>query len=408
MSDIAQAPGPAAKAATTSYLDERIDLLLVEDDPSFRALFLEMLRKIRRPVFKTFAAGNMAEAELAVMNQKFQIILLDLMLPDSKNIDTVHRMRKAAPEIPIVVLTGLNSEELAFDALHAGAQDYLAKGCDLALTIRSIRYAIERTRSQEKLMQTERSLRQAQLHLIQADKMESLGRLAAGVAHEVKNPLAIIQMGLDRMGTKKDHKIGDYSTVLEDMDKAVDRAYGIINRILRFSTPSDLTRREVSINEIIGNAVTLTQHELKKKNLQLELVLANDMPLLLLDAGAMEHVFINLITNAAFATPAGGAIRISACTRTLEQPGGEAGRRSTDLFQLGQRVVACSIEDTGCGIPEILLKKIFDPFFTTKPQGEGTGLGLSIVKNILDLHGASIQIGNRKEGGAKATITLVA
>ena len=118
----------------------------------------------------------------------FDLILLDLTLPDSSGMKTVHRVRQAAKQIPIVILTGMEAEKIALDTLRSGVQDYLTKDSNSEIILRTLLYTLERHSTQEKLRAAESALQETRLHLVKAEKMEAIGHLAYGVAHEIKNP----------------------------------------------------------------------------------------------------------------------------------------------------------------------------------------------------------------------------
>lgn len=385
----------------------QLSALLVEDNRLNAAMLELFLRKCKSPRILPVLAHTMTDAERMMREKPYDILLLDLTLPDSSGMETVRRARQGAPNAAIVVLTGLDDDNLASEAIKAGAQDYIAKGSDMSIVVRAIRYAAERSKAQAKLVEAERKLKTAQLSLIQAEKMESVGRLAAGVAHEVKNPLAILQMGLDllcRLPLGMEVKAAE---ALRDMADAVTRAQRIINDLLDFSTPTALTKAPEKLNDIILLSLNLVKHEIKERSLTLQTELSPSIPDLMLDRNAIQQVMVNLITNAAQATPAGGRITVTTELKQFTEAGGLVGRRASDYYYVGQTVVVCRVEDTGPGIPEELLNRVFDPFFTTKPQGEGTGLGLCVVRNIVELHGGCVELKNRPEGGACAVVTFV-
>ena len=384
-----------------------IDILLVEDE-AFYARLLKAALTRRAPgnlTFQIVHIEDMQHALAEVGKCRFDVILLDLMLPDSGGVDTVRRMRAAAPETPLVVLTGMDSDQLALDVLKAGAQDYLIKNYDDDLIVRSIRYAIERERIQVALKNAEKSLKSAQIQLIQAEKLESVGRLAAGIAHEVKNPLAILQMGIDLLRSLCRDASPLAGETLNDMTEAVDRAQGIIGGLLHYATPTAMERRQENIADVLRAAIRMVDHEFKRKQILVGLNLLPDLPLLLLDRRSIEQVFINLLTNAVDAMPNGGRLEIRAGSRVLDRVGDGVGRRAADVFSLGQTILEVVIEDTGPGIDPENLARVFDPFFSTK--NTGTGLGLSITKNIVELHGGRITLANRPEGGVRVTVAFV-
>jgi signal transduction histidine kinase len=250
----------------------------------------------------------------------------------------------------------------------------------------------------EELQKSHRELREAQLELIQAAKLESIGRLASGVAHEVKNPLAIIQLGVNYLDTTLN---GDpeVKEVIAELDAAVKRADTVIKGLVDFSRSEELELKVQDLNAIIENALNLVRHELKKEHVSLDTRLDGSISPIAADRNKIQQVFINLFMNAVQAMEGGGSLTVTTSQRELSCE--DIGRFSQvkQWFSAGDSVVMVEITDTGPGIPENKLDKLFDPFFTTKPIGKGTGLGLSISRKIVELHDAVIAIRNREEGG---------
>ncbi|MGA3172490.1 MAG: PAS domain-containing protein [Chthoniobacteraceae bacterium] len=257
------------------------------------------------------------------------------------------------------------------------------------------------------LKEASEELRSIQLQLIEAEKMKSIGRLAAGVAHEVKNPLAIITMGVDYIESLPS---ADENTreILLEMRAAVKRADNVIRGLLDFSAPRQLEVAEESLTDIIEHALLLVRGEMIGHNYKVVEEYPADLPRLHLDRMKVEQVFVNLITNAIHAMPEGGALTVRAYAKQLTGVGANLAGSETEAFHVGDRVVVAEIDDAGTGIPESKLGKIFDPFYTTKPTGKGTGLGLTVTRTIIDLHGGTIEITNRPEGGARATVMFKA
>ena len=247
-----------------------------------------------------------------------------------------------------------------------------------------------------------RELQDAQMKLIQAEKMESIGQLAAGVAHEVKNPLAIIQMGVDYLSseTGQDEVTGE---VIRDIDDAVRRADSVIRGLLDFSRDKQLERTHGNINAVIDGSLRLVGHEMRQRNIEVKPHLATDLPDLELDANKLQQVLINLFMNAAHAMERDGELVVVSQLKTLHSRD-ELSRDHDQRFNKGDTVVWVEVRDSGPGINEADRNRIFDPFYTTKPVGEGTGLGLSVSRNIISLHQGSIDIRNRTEGGAVVTL----
>ncbi len=239
----------------------------------------------------------------------------------------------------------------------------------------------------EQLNRSHNELKETQLQLIRAAKMESIGSLAAGVAHEVKNPLMQIRLGLDYV---RDELVLDQTCqdVVQDMETAVSCADSVINSLLDFSREKKLSRELCSLNKVIEDSLTLVRHILSQNGVQVHLQLQGQLPKILLDENKIHQVFINLVHNAVQAMPRNGTLQIS--TYQSGSP--------------GKKVLVAEIADSGPGIGKEDMDKIFDPFYTTKPVGKGSGLGLYVCRNILDLHGAEIELSNRDNGGLCITI----
>jgi PAS domain S-box-containing protein len=257
----------------------------------------------------------------------------------------------------------------------------------------------------EKLQAAHQQLRDVQLQLVDAEKMKSIGRLAAGVAHEVKNPLAIIKMGTEYLRSQPLGADATNRSILNDIGDAVDRADAVIRGLLDFSAPKKIDVRPEDLNTIVERALALVRGDLTKIEVVREL---GKIPPLELDAGKMGQVFINLITNAIHAMPAGGVLTVRTYGKQLTGVGANISDVLSESFRVGQTLVVAEIDDTGEGISEEKLMKVFEPFFTTKPTGKGTGLGLSVVKTIIDLHGGTVDIRNLPGGGVRVTLMFQA
>jgi PAS domain S-box-containing protein len=268
------------------------------------------------------------------------------------------------------------------------------------------RHKDELQRALADLQKSHEELKAAQFQLIQAEKMQSIGRLAAGVAHEVKNPLGILRMGVDYLAQNLASQDENVSLILADMTDAIKRADGIVMGLLDFSVPHALDSHAEDLSAILEQSIALVRHSLGESGVSLVKELATELPPVWLDRNKIKQVFVNLLTNAIHATPSGGRVTVRTSARQLQahEAGHDAGLRLADRFRAGETVVVAEILDTGSGIPEEKLSQIFDPFFTTKPTGKGTGLGLTVTKKIVELHGGNLDIRNRKEGGVLATL----
>jgi two-component system NtrC family sensor kinase len=269
----------------------------------------------------------------------------------------------------------------------------------------------------ESLEATNKQLKQAHEELIRTEKLASIGRFAAGVAHEVGNPLGAIlgytsileKEGMDREESK------DY---LKRIEKEIERINRIVRELLDFARPSQFEIKDVEINKVIESTLSLLSYQKDFKNIENRLDLQSDLPLIKGDESQLSQVFINMILNAIDAMPSGGSLTIQTRTHLVGNFGAErlqriyTRRRRSDpmesdyslmrranpldaffkKFSEGDRLVQIRISDTGTGIKKEDLENIFDPFFTTKAPDKGTGLGLSISLRIVESLGGEIRV----------------
>jgi PAS domain S-box-containing protein len=251
-------------------------------------------------------------------------------------------------------------------------------------------------------------LKAAQMLLIRAEKMESVGRLAAGVAHEVKNPLAILLSGIDYLRELPPASDSNVALVLKDMHEALQRADTVIRSMLDFSATQELGVQPENLNETIERPLALLRHDFSRNGIEVRKELTLSPPLIRLDRNKVEQVFLNLFMNALQAMPNGGQLTVRTFARSLAEHEviNDHGSRTAERFRPGDQLVVAEVDDTGEGIPADKMPKIFEPFFTTKPTGQGTGLGLAVSRKILEMHGADIGLKNRPEGGLRVTVTF--
>jgi PAS domain S-box-containing protein len=233
----------------------------------------------------------------------------------------------------------------------------------------------------------QKKLEETQNQLLQAEKIASLGQMAAGVAHEINNPLAgiliyaeLLQRDLEANAAGRPH--------LEEIINQTLRCKQIVTRLLEFSRQSLGQKTLLNINEIISRCVKLIDQQLLFQNIQITLSLDPQLPQIFGDPGELQQVFTNLLLNAADAMNGLGKIAITSWAAP-ERDG-----------------VIITFADTGSGIPPELRDKIFDPFFTTKPPGKGTGLGLSIVYGVIQRHGGTIEVESPHNGGTEFIMRL--
>jgi two-component system sensor histidine kinase EvgS len=225
--------------------------------------------------------------------------------------------------------------------------------------------------------------------LIQTEKMAALGELISGVAHEINNPLTAM-IGFTELILTTNDKIDE--EMRGDVQKIYDaamRVYKITTGLLRFSRKEKPVKKEIQINKLIEETISMKDYHFRVRNIQVRKLLEEGLPPVSIDENQIGQVFLNIINNAEYAMG--------------EKEGDKILTIKTSLWN---NYVKIEFMDTGPGIPQEIIKKIFDPFFTTKPKEKGTGLGLSVSYGIIKEHGGEIYAENNREGGAVFTILL--
>jgi len=264
----------------------------------------------------------------------------------------------------------------------------------------------KRKKIEDDLRRAQVKLRETQNQLVQAEKLNAVGQLASGVAHEVRNPLGIILQASSLLRLQVPLEKKGNLEALNMIDENVERANKIIDSLLNFSRATTLELKLEDINTVLKNSLALVKTKLKLENVDVTRELKNDLPMVLIDKNKMEQVLVNLILNAIQAMPKGGKISVRTYDKQLVRIKERVGKRTADYFRVGERAVIVEVEDSGTGISEEHLKRIFDPFFTTKGKKGGTGLGLSVCYKIIHLHSGLIEIESKKGRGTKVIITL--
>ncbi|TNF50658.1 two-component sensor histidine kinase, partial [bacterium] len=272
------------------------------------------------------------------------------------------------------------------------------------------------------LEKANRELRTAQMEMIRYEKLASVGRLSAGIAHEIGNPLSAI-LGYSGILLREDPD-PEARQYLEYIEKETERIQRIISGLLEFSRPHETKVEALDVNELIRAALELLSPQKPFKDIRLVLNLADDLPAIQGDRYQLQQAFINILLNGAQALKGEGEMVFTSLERRLEGRESQSPRRratdseemdyaamrrtSDDLPALGEgdRVVTVSIRDTGIGIPADLIDRIFDPFFTTKQAGEGTGLGLSVTFGIVQAHGGRLRVRSKEGEGTEVSVDL--
>jgi two-component system NtrC family sensor kinase len=232
----------------------------------------------------------------------------------------------------------------------------------------------------------------AQNRLLQSERQASIGRLAAGVAHEINNPLTGVLTYTHMLLRRKDIA-DDIRSDLETIAQSTERVRAIVKGLLDFSRQTRLDREPTDVNRLVRSTISLMENQALVKGLSVKLKPGENLPMLTLDRSQFQSVLLNVIINALDATEPGGDITVSTGI-------------SLSASDPGKKGVEIAIADTGCGIPPEHLDKLFDPFFSTKEVGQGTGLGLAVSYGIVQRHGGTIRVQSQVGRGSTFTIWL--
>lgn len=233
---------------------------------------------------------------------------------------------------------------------------------------------------------------ESEIKLLQSEKQASIGRLAAGVAHEINNPLTGVLTFTHMLLRRKDIA-KDIRSDLETIAQQTERVRKIVKNLLDFSRQTELNPEPTDINQLVRTAVSMMKNHALVKGVKLVFKPVDGIPLLTLDASQIQSVLLNFIINAFDATKPGDTITVSA-------------RISVSTNKADHKGVEIVVRDTGCGIPSDHLDKLFDPFFTTKEVGQGTGLGLAVSYGIVQRHGGTIRVQSEVGSGSIFTVWL--
>ncbi len=393
-------------------------MLLVDDEVPFTT---NMVKILSRRGYDVSAVNDGDGALRIVEEQDFDVVILDKKMPGKDGITTLRELKKKRPCVEVIILTGYGSIDSAIQAVGLGAYDYTMKPVHMAEMEEKIAEAFQR-----KLIQEERAREFLESAIpasplpppdssralmskpnaalekdykdrcYRAEKMAAVGTIAAGVAHELNNPLTAIvgfAEGVRRQLSKLEgeenqditREILDYVAIIR---KESQRCQEIVQSLLTISHRANSELVSVDLNEVVGDTLMLLQNRLKNyPENYIYLDLSEPLPRVRGDPSQLTQVVLNLLTNAVDATQSGGHVTLS-------------------TFALGSSHVGLAVEDTGCGISQQNLDKLFMPFFTTKPPGQGTGMGLSICYNIIYNMGGEIAACSQEGIGSTFVVTL--
>jgi signal transduction histidine kinase len=409
-----------------------VAILLVEDNDLIARQIRAYLQVSKAPRFIVAHATDLKGAIARLKKGGVQVIVTDLGLPDCMGLETFNRIHEVAPDLPTVILSANQDEHVVYDAVKKGAQDFIFKDeVNSRLLIKTIRYAIERKEIERTLIQERRQREKVETELRHAQKLEAVGQLAAGIAHEINTPAQFVGDSIHFIKTSFEDLSGliesyqqvfaklsvssgqdncaetiqeaeqkaDLVFLKEQLPKAFERSLDGIERISsivramkEFAHPDQREKGKADLNEALATTLTIAHNEYSHLA-EVETVFG-ELPGVMCHIGDLNQVFLSLIVNAAHA---------------IAEVVGDSGTkgRITISTAVENGLAVVKIRDTGCGIPDNIRERIFEPFFTTKPVGKGSGQGLTIARSIIvDKHQGTIDCESEVGNGATFTIRL--
>jgi signal transduction histidine kinase len=385
-----QSTGPiAAPMIGTRPSGARPLVLIADDEPDIRRFLRMQLENV-----DVIEASDGAEALELVRLRRPQLALLDHMMPEMDGVEVCRKIREnhTTRGVAVIILTARADESTKLSALQAGANDFLTKPFSTAELALRLENQIAMARVRREMVDLNNELHSAldqikenEVMMVRNEKLSALGRMSAGIIHEINNPLNYASAGLHALETftrvmpEKDQP--DYVDILKDIREGVERVSQIVIDLRKFTRDDKATSGDADLAEIIGRSKRMVGHQVGK-----DIVFNLKSPSNALITGnpnQLVQVFINFFQNS-----------IDAIHMRLAAHGGDPGRIDVDIDPAGEGW-QITIRDNGIGIPPEDLQKIFDPFFTSKDVGKGMGLGLSITHQILQAHKAIVEVDSR-------------
>ncbi|MCX6909602.1 MAG: ATP-binding protein [Verrucomicrobia bacterium] len=374
-------------------MDETIRILLIDDEEDFYILIREILAEIPGNRYVLDWADSYDAALRVLKADQHTIWLVDYRLGAHDGLELMREALARGNKAPMILMTSQGDHEVDMAAMKIGASDYLPKHRIDAQTLeRSIRYALERARSQEALRQSEEQLHKAQ-------KSEALGRVAGGVAHNLNNTLTVIS-GYATMLSKGLEGNPTLRHEADEIQASAQHAAMLTRQLLAFSRKQLLNTKALNLNDVIAGIETMLRRAIGG-NIEMQMELDETIGRTEVDPDQIGQVILNLAINARDAMPSGGKLTIQTTAVTQHKPGG----LSEDGLPVGQYTVIV-VSDTGSGMTGEVKRHLFEPFFTTKGPDKGTGLGLATSYGIIKQSGGYIQVYSEQGHGTTFRIYL--
>lgn len=371
------------------YDDEKT-LLLVDDEEGFRATIAKRLGKRG---FVLIQASSGEECLEILSKEPMDVVVLDVKMPGMNGIETLKAIKQTYKKTQVILLTGNVAVSDGIEGIKSGAFDYLTKPVEIDHLVNKIKQAFEIIRLEEEKQEELEYRAKLEKKMIDTERLVSLGTLSTGIAHEINNPLAIINESAGFMKqVVSAPEMFEYSQRdallmgIEKIEKSVKRARKITHQLLGHVKKQGSQFSEVNLKALLYETLGLLKKELEDKNIKIIWKIDKEKNVFWSDPYQIRQVLMNLLNNAIHAVKKNGSITLS-------------------ISDIDDDIIL-EIEDDGIGIPKENLRKIFDPFFTTKSFDEGTGLGLFVVHKILSDLDSEIEVKSTLGKGTSFKIKL--